>query len=217
VVEEALRAWDGPVVAKLGPGFLRRLIPGDLERVWVSHHGDLVELSLWGKTGDAPVSRALLLPSGDTIEGVGVSRSRALPLPSGDVIEQGGAPGTGTVGRFVWEPDPAVSRADAWGAVAERIGARMLDERIGYLTGDEDVTTPFAERFLVDDVLDFDDKAVRAWARANGVGVLEIKTRGLDLDPAAWRRRLRLKGSVAATVIVAPTGEGARVLVVRRG
>ncbi|MEA5052026.1 MAG: SAM-dependent methyltransferase, partial [Propionicimonas sp.] len=49
-----------------------------------------------------------------------------------------------------------------------------------------------------------------------GVGTLEIKVRGIDIDPAALRRRLKPTGRNAATLILTPTPHGARALVARR-
>ena len=52
--------------------------------------------------------------------------------------------------------------------------------------------------------------------REAGVGTLEIKVRGLDVDPAVLRRRLKPSGPNSATVILTPTPEGARAVVARR-
>jgi hypothetical protein len=53
--------------------------------------------------------------------------------------------------------------------------------------------------------------------RQNRIGTLEIKKRGLDVDPAALRRRLSPKGPRSATLVLTPTPDGAAALVVRRG
>jgi len=42
---------------------------------------------------------------------------------------------------------------------------------------------------------------------ARSIGVLEIKKRGVDIDPAVLRKRLALKGSESATLIVTRVGE----------
>lgn len=52
--------------------------------------------------------------------------------------------------------------------------------------------------------------------RERGIGVLEIKKRGVDADPAALRRRLRPAGPNSATLILTPTASGAQALVARR-
>ncbi|MDR0991096.1 MAG: SAM-dependent methyltransferase, partial [Propionibacteriaceae bacterium] len=197
-VTAALTSAVGPVVVKLGPGLPHHLIPAPTQATWVSHDGDLVELSLWRGPTWAASWQAVSLPSGRS-------------LPGGQP-----APATGPLGRFLWEPDPAVIRARALAPLAEQLAAHGLVDQIAYLTGDADRLTPWAQRFEVLEVLPFDDKKVRAWIRQRGIGHLEIKTRGLGLDPARWRRRLGLKGPERATVIVTPSPTGAVVLVVCR-
>jgi hypothetical protein len=255
VVADLLARADQPVVVKLGPGMPRGLIPPGLAAVWVSHNGELVELSLWsGWSGWPPGRSAVLLPGGHSLPGGGAPAADGRSeggataaenrsedgAPAADGRSRGGAGAAedrsgggapvaddrsrggedavapGPVGRFLWEPDPAVIRARATAELARRLEARPLARHIPYLSGDQDRLTPFARRFVVLERLDYSDRAVRAWVRRQGVGVLEIKTRGLDLDPARWRRRLGLKGPNRATVVCSPTVDGAAVLVVRR-
>ncbi|MEZ5089378.1 MAG: hypothetical protein R2719_06410 [Micropruina sp.] len=66
------------------------------------------------------------------------------------------------------------------------------------------------------DVLDAGEKALRSWIRRERIGTLEIKKRGVDVDPAALRRRLKPSGTGSATLMLTPTPDGARALVVRR-
>ena len=62
----------------------------------------------------------------------------------------------------------------------------------------------------------YTERHLREWTRQRGIGTLEIKKRGLDLDPAALRKRLRLRGSGSATVILTRGQPGALMLVARR-
>ena len=48
------------------------------------------------------------------------------------------------------------------------------------------------------------------------IGTLEIKKRGLDLDPAVLRKRLKLRGAGSATVVLTRGSTGTLLLVVRR-
>jgi hypothetical protein len=48
------------------------------------------------------------------------------------------------------------------------------------------------------------------------VGALEIKKRGVDVDPADLRRRLQPTGPATATLVLSRTPSGAVALVVRR-
>ncbi len=64
--------------------------------------------------------------------------------------------------------------------------------------------------------MDAGEKTLRAWVRAHDIGALEIKKRGVDLDPAELRRRLKPKGRVAATLVIGRTPGGARAWHVER-
>ena len=51
-----------------------------------------------------------------------------------------------------------------------------------------------------------DTKALAKALRERGIGRLEIKKRGVDLDPATLRTKLRLRGDTSATLIVTRVG-----------
>ena len=194
-----------PAAVKLGPGLAHRLIPDGVATTWVSDHGDLVELSLWSGHGPWGSGRhAVLLPGGHTLAG-------------GEASE---VPGAGPIGRFLYEPDPAVIRAGAIGRLAGLLDARPVSDGIAYLSADEAHPTPFATGFEVLDVLDAGEKSLRAWVRREGIGTLEIKKRGVDVDPAVLRRRLKVSPGRGtphqATLVLTPTVDGVRGLVVRR-
>ena len=76
-------------------------------------------------------------------------------------------------------------------------------EGIAYLTAD----TPHRRRrsrraFRVLETLPFDEKKLRLALQERGIGTLEIKKRGVDVDPAALRTRLKLKGSESGTLVL---------------
>jgi hypothetical protein len=192
---------DGSRVAcvKLGPGIGYRLLPEHAETVWVSDQGDLVEASVWAGPGAAPGRRsALLLPQGLSLEAVGGH----LPV--------------GPIGSWLYEPDPAVIRSGAIPALGRELGATGIAPGVAYLTTETHQPTPYATAFEVLDHLPYRERDLRAWVKAHGVGTLEIKKRGLEVDPAALRRRLAPKGPDSATLVLTPTPDGAVALVVRR-
>lgn len=184
---------------KAAPGLPSAMIPDGLAATWVSHAGDLVETSLWSGPWPAGARTAVLLPGGDELD-AGHRRG----------------PTVGPVGRHLYEPDPAVIRSGGTGALAEQLGARCPQAGIAYLFTDAPIDSPFATRFEVDSELPFDERVLRAWVRDHEVGVLEIKVRGLDVDPALLRKRLKPAGNASATLVLSPTVAGARALVVRR-
>ena len=107
-------------------------------------------------------------------------------------------------------------RAGGVPALAELLDGWALVPGIAYLASDKLVHTPLATAFEVQQALPHDERTLRAWAREAGVGALEIKLRGLDVDPAVLRRRLKLAGPNSATIVLTPTPEGTRALVAQR-
>ncbi len=105
-------------------------------------------------------------------------------------------------------------RARALDAIDQRLCP--LDAHTAYLASDAPVTSPFVTSFEVTEVLEYNPKLLKAWVREHRVGTLEIKKRGIDVDPAELRKRLQPKGPNKATLVLARTPEGARALVVRR-
>ncbi|HEY0261021.1 MAG TPA: SAM-dependent methyltransferase, partial [Lacisediminihabitans sp.] len=179
-----------PTGIKLGPGIDRGLIPDNAEAQWVSVDHEVVELGLWfGSLARAGMRRsALVIGDHGTAELSADADSQdveAVPL-----------------GEFLYEPDGAVIRARLIGDLARRLGAGMLSEGIAYLTSDRAVGTPFATGFRVVEALSFDERVIRKALSARGIGSLEIKKRGVDVDPARLRTRLRLKGPGSATLFV---------------
>lgn len=189
---------------KLGPGVPKELIPDGVQTNFVSHHGDVVEASLW--RGLPEGSRAVLFPAAAP-RGEGV-----LELGGGARAELEVRP----VGRFVLEPDGAVIRARLLDAVAPEHDLWLLDDQVAYLSSDEALDSPYATAFEVLDVLPYDARTLRAWVRDNDIGTLEIKKRAIDVDPAELRRQLKPRGRNSATLLLARTVVGTRALVCRR-
>jgi hypothetical protein len=179
-----------PVGVKLGPGTDRDLVPPGTEAQWVSVDGDVVELAVWtGVLARPGVGRAALVIRGDA------AHELVAPADSED------AP-VGPLGDYLYEPDGAVIRARLIGDLARANGAWMLSEGIAYLTADREFDTPFARGFRVLERLPADERHLRQALHTRGVGTLEIKKRGVDVDPAALRTRLKLKGDGSATVVL---------------
>jgi hypothetical protein len=179
-----------PVGVKLGPGTDRDLVPPGTEAQWVSVDGDVVELAVWtGVLARPGVGRAALVIRGDA------AHELVAPADSED------AP-VGPLGDYLYEPDGAVIRARLIGDLARANGAWMLSQGIAYLTADREVDTPFARGFRVIERLPADERHLRQALHSRDVGTLEIKKRGVDVDPAALRTRLKLKGETSATVVL---------------
>jgi hypothetical protein len=120
------------------------------------------------------------------------------------------------VGQYIYEPDGAVVRAGLVTAVAAVVDGWLLDPRIAYVTAAEQVPTALASAYEVVEELPYKEKALRSWVRNHDIGTLEIKKRGVDVDPAQLRKKLAPKGSASATLIITRIGRDAVAYSCRR-
>jgi len=185
--------------ALLGPG------PGDAGRVAeveiVSLQGEVKEAVLW--------TRGLATP--------GVRR-RASLLPAAATLTDADAPDRCPVTppqAYLYEPDGAVIRAGLVRPLAHLLGLAQIDPQLAYLTGPAAVATPFARGFRVDEVHPFNLKALNRRLGALQVGTVELKKRGIALEPEALRPRLRLAGPERRTVIFLRRGATPLMLICR--
>ncbi|SIR75846.1 class I SAM-dependent methyltransferase [Microbacterium sp. RURRCA19A] len=181
---------ERPGGVKLGPAFDRELIPDDVEAQWISADGSTIELVLWaGSLARKDIRRAALVVRGDE------AWELTAPADAPDVEPR-------ELGAFVHEPDGAVIRARLIGEVARSLDAGMLAPGIAYLTSDAALTSPFVSSFRVREELPADTKKLARALRERRIGTLEIKKRGVDVDPAVLRTRLALRGDESATLLM---------------
>ena len=193
-----------PTGIKLGPGFDRDLIPEGCEAQWISVNGDVVEVGLWfGPLKREGITRAALVMNSDGLHEL----TSAADSADAEV---------GKLGKYLYEPDGAVIRARLIGDLARSIGAHMLDEHIAYMSSDVVVSTPFASTFEVVEEFALDGKVLAKELKARGIGTLEIKKRGVDIDPAEFRKRLSLSGKNSATLFLTRLGERRVALLAQR-
>lgn len=184
-----------PTGIKLGPGHDRDMLPADAEAQWVSADGSVVELVLWtGALAREDVRRAALVIRGE--------RSHEMTAGADSVDAE-----VRELGAFLHEPDGAVIRARLIGDVARSLEAGMLDEKIAYLTSDAALTSPFVQSFRVRETMAANPKAINAALKAHDIGTLEIKKRGVDIDPAEFRKKLNLRGAKSATLVLVRIGD----------
>jgi hypothetical protein len=188
-------ASRAPTGIKLGPAHDRDALPADGEAQWVSADGSVVELVVWtGILARDGIRRSALVIRGE----------RSYELTAAADAED--AP-VRELGAYLHEPDGAVIRARLIGDVARSLEAGMLDGRIAYLTSDAALTSPFVQSFRVRETMAANPKAISAVLKRNGIGSVEIKKRGVDVDPAAFRKKLALAGTETATLILTRVGD----------
>ena len=186
---------------KVGPGIPHEAIPPECEAQWISVDGDVVECGLWlGPLARHHGHSALVIAADKAYELTGTTE-RA------DV---------GPLGRYLYEPDGAVIRAGLIGVLAAAQGAHLIDSSIAYLSADHLIETPFATAFEVSEVLPYSEKTLAAALKARGIGTLEIKKRGMDIDPAMLRKRLKLRGDASATVFLTRVNDDRLAILAKR-
>lgn len=191
------KARTKPTGVKLGPAFPHELIPEDCEAQWVSHNSDLVELTLWFGELAKPGRSALML-------GESSHELRATEIELAPTAELGG---------FVFEPDSSLIRSGLMGNLANQLGLWSLSPGIAYLSSNEQVSSPWLKSYRVIDVLPLDEKRLASWCREHGIGIVEIKKRGVDITPEQLRPKLKLKGTGAVTMILTKMAGARKALI----
>jgi hypothetical protein len=192
VFDVAMRIPSG---IKLSPAIAHELLPDGVEAQWVEDSGDTVECVVWtGALARPNIARSALV--------LGTVTAELTASGPDSQVE------VGDIGAFVYDPSGAVIRAQLLGTLARQLGAHTIASSIAYLSSDTLVQTPFAQAFRVIDVVPLDIRAITMYCRDAGIGTLEIKKRGVDIDPATFRTKLKLKGSASATLIMTRAGEG---------
>jgi hypothetical protein len=120
------------------------------------------------------------------------------------------------IGRYVFEPDPAVLAADLTGSLAEQSNLAAIAPGACYLTADVPVSNWLLAGFEVLEVIPLDMKRLKRLVRERGIGQLEVKQRGLAHDPQAVARQLRVPGEHSATLLLTRCGKSALAVLARR-
>jgi hypothetical protein len=184
------------LVVKCSPGidFDRLGFAGEIEVTSLT--GEVREACLWsrGLTERGVLRRASVLGADGGVEQV----------TDAEPADCAVAP----AGRWIVDPDGAVVRAGLVRHYAARHGLWQLDPNIAYLSGDR---LPCGTRgFEVLEQIPFGERRLRQVLAEMGCGAAEILVRGVDVDPAVLRKRLRLRGAQPLSVVVTRIGAGSR-------
>jgi hypothetical protein len=181
------------------------------EAEWIGRDRQCRQLVAWfGRLARYPGRRCATV-LGRNSGGMGVSARTV-------VEADGSAPSLSSgLGRYVLEPDPAVLAAGLSGVLAAEHGLAAIVPGGGYLTGDRPVVgDPALSCFEVLESLPLDLKRLRQLLAARDIGTLEIKKRGVAEDPQLLRRRLGLRGSQSAVLVIAPLGWSVTAMICAR-
>jgi hypothetical protein len=120
------------------------------------------------------------------------------------------------VGRYIFDPDPSLLAANLLGAFAADHDLGSLGAGSAYLTGDSPLDHGLVSQFEVVECLPLRAAEIASYLSARNVGTLEIKKRGVETDPEALRRKLKLRGDNAATLILTRIGRREVAIVAER-
>jgi hypothetical protein len=175
------------------------------ELQWLESRGECRQQVAWfGNLARNPGRRSatLILPD---------DRTRTIVGTSDD-----SPPTTATIGRYLYEPAVAVLAANLTSELCRQHNLAAFGAGIAYLTGDSSIDDLALTAFEILDMLPFDRKQLRAYCRERGIGRLEIKKRGVELDPAKLRQEIIVAGDNSATFLIAPYEQKVRVFCTRR-
>ena len=195
-LDRLLQAYDGRLaVVKVAPG---------IDFAQLRHLGfdGEIEVTSWANS----VREACLWSPGLAEPGVGRRATildRDEQITDADPDDCDVAP----AGRWLIDPDGAVVRAGLVRHYAARHGLWQLDPDIAYLSGDH--RPPGVRGFEVIETLDYSERRLRQVLAAHDCGALEILVRGVrevQADPDGLRRRMRLRGNAALSVVITRIG-----------
>lgn len=121
-----------------------------------------------------------------------------------------------SVGRYVYDTDPAIRAAKLTGALADAVGCLVLAPGENYLTSETVVEHPLLSCFRVRDVLPLRMATIKKYLTGHGIGELEIKTRGVSTNPEMVRKGVNLTGSDSATLLLTRQGKREIAIVAER-
>ncbi|MBX2851725.1 MAG: class I SAM-dependent methyltransferase [Phycisphaeraceae bacterium] len=185
---------------KLSPGVDLEALPWPGEVEFISDRGRLVQAMLWCG-GFAEHDRQATLING-------ADRHHLHGPPT--------VPSYAPAQRYLYTFDASVERADLIGQLSSKLDAAVVHPRLGLLTSERVIDSPWVVGFELIERLPWRPKRVKQWLGANDGGLAEVKTRGKACDPDIEQRRLRGKGATPYTVFVLRFDTKVQALITRR-
>jgi hypothetical protein len=185
---------------KLSPGVDPDTLPWPGEVEFISDRGRLVQCVLWTGSFAQSARRASRVDG----EGVQVLSGEPIGPPADDIR------------RYLYTFDPAVERAGLIGALCECVDAPAIHPKLGLLTSERVIDSPWLTGFEFNERLPWRPKRVKRWLAANDGGLVEVKTRGRACDPDREQQRLRGVGATTYTVFVLRFDTKVEALITKR-
>lgn len=175
------------------------------ELEWLGSRGECRQQVAWyGALARYPRQRAATVvePSGESRTICGQPDE---PIPPAAILQ-----------CYLYEPHAALLAARLTGVVCREHDLSAISAGIAYLTSDRRIADAALAAFEVTDVLPLDRKQLKAYCREHGIGRLEVKKRGVEIDPDRLRKEIIAGGENEATLIVSPVAGQTRAIIARR-
>ncbi|MFK7790638.1 MAG: class I SAM-dependent methyltransferase [Phycisphaeraceae bacterium] len=185
---------------KLSPGVDVQGLPWAGELEFISDHGRLVQAILWCGSFANNERAATLIDD------------KGIHCISG----QASSPSYRAAGRYLYTFDASVERAGLIGQLSSLLDAPAIHPRLGLLTSEQVIDSPWVTGFELIERLPWRPKRVKQWLSSNDGGLVEVKTRGKACDPDQEQRALRGKGTTPYTVFVLRFDTKVQALITRR-
>jgi hypothetical protein len=174
-------------------------VPHELE--WVSTAEGLKEAVLWtGNLSRCAISVSLLHRKA-------VLNDTDLPREEAETSESG---------DFLYEPDHALIRSGLLGRKAASLGMNLLSREIAYTTSDSLIRDDFFRGYRVLSRMKFSMKRLSEELNSLGIGQVTVKKRGFPMLPEEVIKKLKLRGSGSATVLLTRMGRGHEAFIVEQ-
>jgi hypothetical protein len=195
------------IAIKLSPAsdFESHFVGPDFEVELISLDGECKEATVWAGETRSCLRRATRLPDGATwTDRDGDTSASPLILPEGSW-------------RWIFDPDPTLIRSGLLDSFGSTHGLGRVARGIDYLVGSAFVASPFLDAFEILEVAPLDRKRLRRELNRRGIGLLEIKVRGVEISPETLRAELKLDGDRSGTLLIAGKGPTRAILAQRVG
>ncbi|MFC1757496.1 hypothetical protein ACFL2H_01850 [Planctomycetota bacterium] len=176
----------------------------EAELEWIGHSRSCQQVVAWfGELARNPTQRVatLLRPNEPPVSFVGEEEPP-------NVVDQ--------IDEYIFEPHSAVLAASLAGTLANSVGLDAVIPGGGYLTGRQPHASPLLSAFRVLEATSFRPKKIRKRLANLGCGIVEVKQRGVNVDPTMLQKRWRGEGNRGLTVLVTRRGKSIIAIIVER-
>lgn len=175
-------------MAKLPPAFPKESIPPKAELVYLGSHADCREaLVLFGELARFPdKTSAMMIDKNGKILAEWTSEKKR--------SEENFILPEGSLKTYLSEPAPILVRSGLFVLIARKFQANLLSENIAYVTSDTPLPSPAFRNFKIESTCALTTSAVKKMLKENDIGFLDLKKRGVEIEPEKEIKRLSPKG-----------------------